>query len=386
MMNFSYYLPTKILFGYGSLEGLGKEVEGLGAKKALLVTDRVMEKTGIVAKVTARLGGLEYDTFDDVEPEPGIEVAEKVGGTVRSSPYDLVLGLGGGSSLDMAKLAAGLATNEGDAREFVGNGLFRRRALPAIMVPTTAGTGAELTVTSMVTVEGHKRWINSPLLMPTVAVVDPELTMTMPQVTTASTGLDALCHNTEAYLSTSANVITDSAALEGIKLIVGNLERAYSNGSDRLAREGMSLGALLGGIALAARMVYGHSVGYTLATRFKLPHGVSCVIPLPYIVSNYSIACGPKMKKLAEAYGILDGGEDPSSLGLAIGEKTRRLVSRLRLPTSLKGLGVKESDLAALATECIKLYHRPNSPVVFDEKSMAHFYRMMWEGELIPRA
>src|SRR5712692_3572928 len=244
MMNFSYYLPTKILFGFGALKGLGEEVVTLGARKALLVTDKVMEKTGIVSKVSAHLDGLSYDIFDDVEPEPRVEVAEGVAQKVRSSPYDLILGLGGGSSLDMAKLAAGLATSEGDAREFVGSGLFRKRALPTIMLPTTAGTGAELTVTSMVTVDGHKRWINSPHLMPTVAVVDPELTMTMPQGTTASTGLDALCHNTEAYLSSTANVITDSAALEGIRQIVGNLERAYGNGSDRLAREAMSLGAL----------------------------------------------------------------------------------------------------------------------------------------------
>ena len=382
-MNFSYHLPTKILFGFGSLEGLGEEVEGLGAKKALLVTDKVMEKTGIVSKVSARLDGLSYDVFDDVEPEPRLEVAERVAQKVRNSPYDLVLGLGGGSSLDMAKLAAGLATNEGEARRFVGSGLLSRKALPTIMLPTTAGTGAELTVTSMVTVEGHKRWINSPVLLPTVALVDPELTMTMPQSVTAATGLDALCHNTEAYLSAGANVITDSAALEGVRLVVDNLERAFTNGSDRPAREAMSLGALLGGIALAARMVYGHSVGYTVATRFNLPHGVSCGIPLPYIISNYTLACASKMKRLAEAYGV-DGGEDPVALGVAIGEKVRRLVSKLRVPTTLKELGVKESDLSTLADECIKLYHRPNSPVVFDEKSMAHFYRMMWNGELAP--
>ena len=146
----------------------------------------------------------------------------------------------------------------------------------------------------------------------------------------------------------------------------------------------MSLGALLGGIALAARMVYGHSVGYTVATRFNLPHGISCGIPLPYIISNYALACASKMRRLAEAYGV-DGGEDPVALGVAIGEKVRRLVSKLGLPTTLKELGVKESELSTLADECIKLYHRPNSPVIFDEKSMAHFYRMMWNGELAPR-
>jgi len=317
-------------------------------------------------------------------PERSVELAEAFARKVRSSPYALVLGVGGGSSLDMAKLAAGLATNEGEARSFVGTGLLRRKALPTIMLPTTAGTGAELTVTSMVTVEGHKRWINSTLLMPTVALVDPELTMTMPQSVTAATGLDALCHNTEAYFSAAANVITDSAALEGVRLIVDNLEKAYTNSSDRPSREAMSLGALVGGIALAARMVYGHSVGYTVATRFNLPHGVSCGIPLPYIISNYALACAPKMRRLAEAYGV-DGGEDPVDLGVAIGEKVRRLVSKLRLPTTLKELGVKESELSTLDDECIKLYYRPNSTVVFDEKSMAHFYRMMLNGELAPR-
>src|SRR3989442_6344196 len=307
-MNFSYYLPTKILFGFGALKGLGEEVVTLGAKKALLVTDKVMEKTGIVSKVSAHLDGLGYDTFDDVEPEPRLEVAEAVARKVRSSPYDLVLGLGGGSSLDMAKLAAGLATNEGAPRSFVGTGLLRKKALPTIMRPTTAGTGAELTVTSMVTVEGHKRWINSPVLMPTVALVDPELTMTMPQSVTAATGLDALCHNTEAYFSAAANVITDSAALEGVRLIVDNLEKAYTNSSDRPSREAMSLGALLGGIAPAARMVYGHSVGYTLATRFNLQHRVSHGIALPDIISNYALACASKMKRLAEGFGGGGGG------------------------------------------------------------------------------
>src|SRR3989441_11306495 len=383
-MTFSYYLPTKILFGFGALKGLREEVENLGAGKALLVTDKVMEKTGIVSKVSAHLDGLSYDTFDDVEPEPRVEVAESVARKVRSSPYDLVLGVGGGSSLDMAKLAAGLATNEGEARSFVGTGLLRRKALPTIMLPTTAGTGAELTVTSMVTVEGHKRWINSPVLMPTVALVDPELTMTMPQSVTAATGLDALCHNTEAYLSAAANVITDSAALEGVRLTVDNLEEAFTNGSDRHSREAMSLGALLGGGSLSARMGLRHSPGLTLATRVHLPHGGSCGVPLPYIISNFALACAPQMRKRAEAYGV-DGEEDPVALGVGIGEKARRLVSKLRLPTTLKELGVKESELSTLADECIKLYHRPNSPVVFDEKSMAHFYRMMWNGELAPR-
>jgi alcohol dehydrogenase class IV len=281
----------------------------------------------------------------------------------------------------MAKVAAGFATNEGQAESFVGNNLFRKRPLPSIMVPTTAGTGAELTVTSMVTVGGHKQWINSSLLLPSVALVDPELTISMPPAVTAATGMDALCHNTEAYLSNLASPITDSAALEGIGLIVKHLEKAYGEPADRSAREAMSLGALMGGIALQAKMVYGHSIGYTIATRFKLVHGVSCGLPLPYIVSNYAVACGPKMKRLAEAYGVESGGE-PAALGLAVGEKIKGIAIHLKIPTTLRDLGVGEGDLSTLADECLSVYPRPNSPLVFDKKSMADLYRRMWNGSL----
>lgn len=283
--------------------------------------------------------------------------------------------------MDMAKVAAGFATNRGEAKSFVGNNLFPARPLPSIMVPTTAGTGAELTVTSMVTVEGHKQWINSPLLLPSAAVVDPELTMSMPPGVTAATGMDALCHNTEAYLSGLANPITDSAALQGISAVVQSLEKAFDSGRDRTARENMSLGALMGGIALQAKMVYGHSIGYTVATRLGLPHGVSCGVPLPYIISNYAVACAPKMKKLAEAYGV-PPEDDSRRMGVAVGERARSIGAHLKIPTTLRELGVAEGDLESLAAECVRLYPRPNSPLVFDSKSMGELYRRMWEGDL----
>jgi alcohol dehydrogenase len=321
------------------------------------------------------------EIYDEVEPEPRIEVAEGVAKRVRSGSFDGVIGVGGGSSMDMAKVASGLATNDGPALSYVGNNRFSKSPLPSIMIPTTAGTGAELTVTSMVTVEGHKQWINSPLLLPSVALVDPELTMTMPPGVTAATGMDALCHNTEAYLSSLASPITDGAALEGVRLIVGNLEDAYADGTNRKAREAMSLGALLGGIALQAKMVYGHSIGYTIATKYKLAHGVSCGIPLPYVVSSYSVACGPKMRALAEAYGVAPM-DDPTASGTAIAEVVRRIGAALRIPKTLAELGVKDSELPTLSRECLELYPRPNSPLVFDEKSMGRLYRMMWEGKL----
>ena len=380
-MKFSYFLPTKLSFGFGSVNGVGAEAEDLGATRALVVTDRVMVKTGNVQKVTDRLGGIPFDVFDDVEAEPRVEVAQSVADSVRSKPYDLVIGVGGGSSMDMAKVAAGFASNEGPASSFVGSNLFSEKPIPSIMVPTTAGTGAELTVTSMVTVDGHKQWINSPLLLPSVALVDPELTLSMPPGVTAATGMDALCHNTEAYLSALASPITDSAALEGIALIVENIRRAFESGSERSARESMSLGALMGGIALQAKMVYGHSIGYTIATRFKLPHGVSCGLPLPYVISNYSVACAPKMKRLAEAFGV-DPSTAPQEQGRAAAEKAREIAASIKIPTTLKEIGVAEADLGGLADECLSMYPRSNSPLVFDRKSMGRLYRRMWEGDL----
>ena len=380
-MKFSYYLPTKLSFGFGTLAGAGAEAKALGASRALMVTDKVMVKTGIARKVAGSLDGVKLDTYDEVEAEPRVEVAQSVADAVRRGAYDLVIGVGGGSSMDMAKVAAGFATNPGPARQFVGNDLFGAKPIPSVMVPTTAGTGAELTVTSMVTVEGRKQWINSARLLPSAAIVDPELTISMPPAVTAATGMDALCHNTEAYLSGLASPITDSAALEGVRLIVSRLERAFDDGSDRIAREGMSLGALLGGIALQAKMVYGHSIGYTIATRFRLPHGVSCGLPLPYVVASYAVACAPKMKMLAEAYGVGSSGE-PQELGMAIGERVRSIATHLKIPTTLKDLGVAEGELPALAEECLNVYPRPNSPVVFDSKSMTELYRQMWEGSL----
>ncbi|HXW36358.1 MAG TPA: iron-containing alcohol dehydrogenase [Nitrososphaerales archaeon] len=379
-MEFSYFLPTKIVFGFGKLPSIATEVASLKVTKPLVVTDKTMVKTGTVDRVITSIKSAEV--FDGVEPEPSIEVAQAVATRVRSGRYDGVIGVGGGSSMDMAKVASAFATNSGDARDYVGNNLFKNGPLPSIMVPTTAGTGAELTVTSMVTVDGHKQWINSPLLLPSVALVDPELTMTMPKNVTAATGLDALCHCVESYFSNLSNVITDAAALKGVSLIVGSLSRAYEDGTDKLARQSMSLGALLGGVALHARMVYGHSIGYTLATRYKLAHGVSCGLPLPYVIANYSVACGPKMAGLAEAYGLKHSGEDPVTDGREVAERTLNLVKLLGVPSTLKDIGVEEADLSDLAKECLETYSRPNSPLVFDAKSMTHFYRMIWEGRL----
>lgn len=380
-MEFSFFLPTRIIFGWNASKQLESILLEIKSKKVLLVTDSFLSKSQALSSILNFKSDIKVDIFDSVAPEPDISVAESAAEKVRQQEYDTVIGFGGGSSIDIAKLASVAATNLGKMLDYVGNELFKTKGIHSIMIPTTAGTGAELTVTSMVTVSGHKQWINSKFLLPEIAILDPELTLSMPKKVTAATGLDALCHNTEAYLSASSNPITDSVALKGIKLIVANLLDAYNDGSNRVARQNMLVAAMLGGIALQARMVYGHSIGYTIATRYNLAHGISCGIPLPYIVSHYSEACSDKMRDLAEAYGIKEDYE-PKRLGTMIGEKIIGILKQLNVPTSLAELGVKKEQLEELAKECISLYYRKNSPLVFDYQSMLRFYEDIWEGKL----
>ncbi len=407
LLNKELNVRTKFEFGFGALSKLDSIVEELGGTNVLIVTDSVMVKTGAVAKVAAQLRNVKSDVFDQVQPEPRLEIYQLAADKVRSGKYDLVIAVGGGSPQDIGKVTAAMATNAGDVRSYIGNNKFTADSLPTILIDTTAGTGAYLTVTSMVTADGRKQWINSPLLIPKRAIVDPELTMTMPKSVTAATGIDALCHNTEAYFSALANGATDKAALYGIRHIVPNIEKAYDNGSDKEAREAMSVGALMGGIALQAKQVYGHTFGYVIIERKPLPHGVSVGVALPYILSNYSaITTFDRLKPLAEAYGINPYHEnhqifrgDPAhpmgssrelpktnvELGREMAEKVVEMLKHMNLPSTLNEAGIAEADLPAFAKEVLgPLYKRTNSPLQPDENGMLKLVANMFNGDLTP--
>jgi alcohol dehydrogenase class IV len=380
-MSFNFYLPTRIRFGWGFSKKITEELLNFGSKRILLVTDKNLSKGSVISNILNSLKEYSVDVYDDVVPEPDIDVAEDIAERTRKGGYDTVIGIGGGSSIDMAKIASVAPTNPGKIASYVGNNLFKNKGIHSVMLPTTSGTGAELTVTSMVTVSGHKQWINSSNLLPELAIIDPELTLSMPPAVTASTGLDALCHNTESFFSSLSSPLTDAVAAKGISLIVENIERAYSNGDDRVARTKMSVGSMLGGIALQARMVYGHSIGYTVATKYRLPHGISCGIPLPYIIHTYSKACANKMKELAQAYDV-EYDPDPLKTGTKIAEKVLQILSKMKVPHSFKELGVSRDELRVLAKECLDLYGRPNSILVFDFESMLELYQKIWEGSI----
>ena len=314
-----------------------------------------------------------------------MKVASSVTRAVRSSDFDLVVGVGGGSSLDMAKVASIMKINPGSPSEYIGVNRVEERGIPLIAVPTTSGTGSEATSTIVIVHEGRKTGITSPPVMPSVAIVDPNLTVTMPPRVTANTGLDALSHAVEAYMSVDANPLSDALALEAIGLIADNLTVAYSQTGNMEARYHMALASLLAGLAITnAGTCGGHATAYGYAVRYKLAHGYACAMALPYIMDFNAMACLQKMANMAVALGEnVEGVSLWEAASMAV-FAVYRLNERLGIPHSLKDLGVPREEIPDIADDMMKvgrlILHNPRS--VSKEDALSLFERM-WEGNLL---
>ena len=357
-MYYAIQLPKRVVFGSGIADKVGGEAKLLGGKRALIVTDETMEKKGLCDKVEKPLREVleEVDIFDKVESEPTLAIADEV---VRASKnnYDMVVGIGGGSVLDMAKVASAAAANpEQEASAFLGANKIKNPSVPKILIPTTAGTGSEATPFALVIVEGKKKAIASSYNLADVVFIDATFTATMPPRVTAFTGMDALSHAIEAFLSLGANPLTDSFALEAMRKISNNLEEAFSHGDNLNARMEMSLAAMLAGIAFGnAGVIAGHAIAHAFGARYKVPHGVSAALTLPYIMEyNASApAVGARMKEIATALvgEKIESAEEAASEAIA---RVRSMIERLELPARLSELGVPKEDLPELAEDVEK--------------------------------
>jgi len=357
-MYYAIQLPKRVVFGSGIADKVGGEAKLLGGKRALIVTDETMEKKGLCDKVEKPLREVleEVDIFDKVESEPTLAIADEV---VRASKnnYDMVVGIGGGSVLDMAKVASAAAANpEQEASAFLGANKIKNPSVPKILIPTTAGTGSEATPFALVIVEGKKKAIASSYNLADVVFIDATFTATMPPRVTAFTGMDALSHAIEAFLSLGANSLTDSFALEAMRKISNNLEEAFSHGDNLNARMEMSLAAMLAGIAFGnAGVIAGHAIAHAFGARYKVPHGVSAALTLPYIMEyNASApAVGARMKEIATALvgERIESAEEAASEAIA---RVRSMIERLELPARLSDLNVPKEDLSKLAEDVEK--------------------------------
>lgn len=340
----TYQNPVQIQFGEGAVAGLNRQLVG---QRVLLVTDRGLMLCGMVDRVRAAVPDVEVTVFGEIEPNPTADVINCGGQFAAAGRYDAILGLGGGSALDAAKAIALVATTGMPIESFLGGAaLPLSLALPVIAVPTTAGTGSEVTPVSVITwtARATKSPLAGPCLFPTQAIVDPELTDTLPATVTATTGMDALSHGIEAYWSIHSQPITDALARDCVRRVLRYLPRAVADGGDREARREMALASLLGGMAFALpKTAAVHACSFPLTHRFGIPHGLACSLTLPSFMTYNHPAMREKMDELARSVGYAHC----EVLFTAV----RQLPTTIGLPTRLSAFGIVHDDLDQLVAE-----------------------------------
>lgn len=339
------FLPTLVVFGRGALDQLGARTRVFG-RKALVVTDRGLMASGIVERTTGSLrsSGVDSLVFDGVEPNPTVAQVEAALEAGAGRDIDVIVSVGGGSAHDCAKMVALLAANGGRVRDYEGSDRAAGPGIPLVAVNTTAGTGADVSRFAVITDTERKlkMVIADRRVMPQVAINDPLTTLGMPKSVTMASGLDALTHSVEAYVSTLASDLTDILALRGVELAARHLVRAVELGSDLDAREGMMLASLYAGLAINSALVGAtHALAHALGAMLDLPHGVCNGILLPHVCAANYAARSQRYDRLAQ---VLGGATD----GRRLPRVLRTLGDRVGLPRGLALLGVSKSHLPAL--------------------------------------
>ncbi len=357
-----FHLPTKIFFGTGFIARLKEIVdENFKGSRPFLVTDRGVIEAGIAQKVLSQFP--EVEVFDEVEQNPKHRTINKAGEIVRRLKPELIIGLGGGSSLDAAKAIGLLATNPGAIEDYEGRGKYKTAPLPVLAIPTTCGTGSEVTWVSIVTHTGRmfKMSIKGQRLFPAVALVDPDLLVSLPAQLVASTGMDALTHAIEAYTVKAATFITDIFAREALKLIFQSLERAYINiKGDKEAREKLMLGSMLAGIAFCNSDVgASHCLAEALGSLYDTPHGVANSVFLPYVMEFNLPAAKKRYAEIAKLAEIEEDDEKEAASELI--QMIKFLSASLNIP-HFKELGVEERKFNEIARKSFENNSNSSNP------------------------
>jgi alcohol dehydrogenase len=361
---FSFELPTRIEFGQGMIETLANELQTLEAGSVLLVTDEGVRNTAFFPRIETILNalGVRWSLFDRVEANPKDRDVEEGSRLAEELGADCIIAVGGGSPIDCAKAMSITAVSGGPVQQYREKGAIGSPGLPVIAIPTTAGTGSEVTFSSVITdsKEKFKFTLKSPHIGPVVALLDPQLTLTMPPQLTAATGMDALTHAIEAYTAQCAEPISDALALQAIERITAAVKQAYHHGDDIQARENMLAGSLLAGIAFSHSDVAAvHCLAEAIGGVYDLPHGVCNAVMLPEVVAYNLDYARARYDRVARAAGITaqsgGGGSD------ALVAYLRGLLAELDLP-SLTRLGVRGDDVRELAEKAAQNGSNASNP------------------------
>ncbi|WP_158736805.1 iron-containing alcohol dehydrogenase [Alteribacillus sp. YIM 98480] len=351
---FSYELPTEIVFGNHSIEQLPEKIKKLQGSNVLVISDPGVKDVGILDKVTAPLreADISYDTFWDIEREPDVKTIRKVSEKAREFGADLVVGVGGGSAQDAAKAVGVMMNNEGDITDYAGLEKVPHESIPTICIPTTAGTGSEATIWTVISDKENngKFGIGGKTVAPTMALCDPMLTLSLPAPMTASTGIDALTHALESFVNKATQPISETLSRESMRLISKSLRQAVHQGDNVEARYNMLLASTIAATAFnPTRLGLSHALCMPLGAKFNVPHGTANAILLPQVMEYNLVGNAEKYKEIAEIF-----GENTEGLPLyEAAELSVKAIKKLNqdtgIPAGLREYGVTEDDLDYIA-------------------------------------
>ena len=378
----TFRAPVSI-FGRGSSENAGLELKALGAKKVFIVTDKVLWDMGTLKNITAGLMAekLEFQVFNNLPTEPTVEFVEEGIKLLKESGCDIILAVGGGTPIDTAKAISVMARNGGKIENYMGANKVPGPGLPLVAVPATAGTGSEVTIFTIITntKTNVKMLIASPYLMPTLAIIDPLLTLSMPKGLTAATGLDALTHSIEAYVSKKAQPMTDTLALSAMKLLVTNLPLAWEDGKNIDAREKTMLGAYQAGLAFGnASVALVHGMSRPIGACFHVAHGLSNAVLLGEVMEFSLPGNARRYAEIAAAIGENVAGLDEMAAAKKGAQAVRKLIKHLQIPRlcDLKIDNAKFNELIpAMIDAAIASGSPDNNPRIATKEEMAGIYR-----------
>ncbi|MDF0532767.1 L-threonine dehydrogenase [Shewanella yunxiaonensis] len=354
-----FFIPSVNVLGQGAVDDAINDIKTLGFKHALIVTDKPLVSIGIVGSIAEKLGqvGLSVTVYDGVHPNPTVSNVEAGLKLLRDNHCDCVISLGGGSPHDCAKGIALVAANGGTIGDYEGLDRSAKPQLPLIAINTTAGTASEMTRFCIITDEVRhiKMAIVDKHVTPLLSVNDPELMLKKPKGLTAATGMDALTHAVEAYVSTAATPITDACAVKAMELIRDNLRTAVAHGDNLEAREQMAYAEFLAGMAFNnASLGYVHAMAHQLGGFYDLPHGVCNALLLPFVQEYNAQVAAPRLKDVAKALGVdVSAMTDAQGAQAAI-DTIKQLAADVGIPANLASIGVKEEDIPVLATNALK--------------------------------
>ncbi|MBT2340344.1 MULTISPECIES: L-threonine dehydrogenase [Pseudomonas] len=379
-MSNTFFIPAVNIMGLGCLDEAMTAIRNYGFRKALIVTDAGLAKAGVASKVVELLAIQDVDAviFDGAKPNPSIANVEQGLVLLKESECDFVVSLGGGSPHDCAKGIALCATNGGQIRDYEGVDRSSKPQLPLIAINTTAGTASEMTRFCIITDETRhvKMAIVDRNVTPLMSVNDPALMVAMPKGLTAATGMDALTHAIEAYVSTAATPITDACALKAITLISNNLRLAVRDGSDLAARENMAYAQFLAGMAFNnASLGFVHAMAHQLGGFYDLPHGVCNAVLLPHVQSFNASVCAARLNDVGRAMGVDTPGasvEEGAQVAIAA---IRSLAHDVDIPAGLRELGVRLNDVPVLAANALKDACGLTNPRAADQRQIEEIFR-----------